>query len=64
MYEFSLVIPCYNEAENLPDLFSKFSNSFKKSKIEVIFVDNGSNDKTQYILKKFKEKNKVNSFIK
>lgn len=61
MYLFSLIIPCYNEAQNLPHLFSKFSNSFENNKIEVIFVDNGSKDRTQYILKKFQ---KNNNFVK
>jgi len=61
MYLYSLIIPCYNEAQNLPHLFNKFSNSFEKNKIEVIFVNNGSKDRTQYILEEFQ---KNNNFVK
>lgn len=52
MINFSLVIPCYNEAENLPYLFERISNLLKEDGIEVILVDNGSSDTTQNVLKK------------
>ena len=52
MINFSLVIPCYNEAENLPYLLEKISSLLNRSGIEVILVDNGSCDATPNILKK------------
>lgn len=46
----SLVIPCYNEAKNLPLLFDRCAQLMEKPDIEVIFVDNGSTDETPAIL--------------
>lgn len=49
-----LVIPCFNEAENLPMLIERAV--FAKSQcpnLRVIFVDNGSNDATATILSSF-----------
>lgn len=47
----SIVIPCYNEAGNLPLLIDKLQY-FKKINAEVILVDNGSKDNTQEVLQK------------
>lgn len=49
--KYSLVIPCYNEAKNLPHLFKKF-NYFTGKDIEVIIVNNGSKDNSKDVLKK------------
>ena len=53
MTELSIVIPCYNEDDNIFPLFRKIENLLKLDhKIEIIIVDNGSTDKTnQNILK-------------
>jgi glycosyltransferase involved in cell wall biosynthesis len=51
----SLVIPCYNEAKNLPDLIKRCEALIKQADIEIILVDNGSSDDTQNILKSLKE---------
>ena len=45
----SIVVPCYNEARNIPhlvDSFKKKLESFHKGDIELILVDNGSKDNT------------------
>lgn len=42
----SLVIPCYNEADNLPLLFARCAEVFTDDRCEVIFVDNGSSDRS------------------
>ena len=47
----SLVIPCYNEAENLPLLLER-CNAFFTRDVEVVLVDNGSTDSTGDVLKK------------
>lgn len=52
MINFSLVIPCYNEAGNLPYLLERISNHLNRGGVEVILVDNGSIDETPNILKK------------
>jgi glycosyltransferase involved in cell wall biosynthesis len=47
---FSLVIPCYNEAANLPLLLERCSELAAKSGNEVIIVDNGSTDDTAKVI--------------
>lgn len=55
----SFVIPCYNEEEVLFETLKRL-NSFCEVltdlKVEFIFIDDGSNDKTREILKKFATK--------
>jgi len=46
MSKFSLVIPCYNEADNLPLLVDRCEASFIAADVEVVLVDNGSADAT------------------
>ncbi len=48
---FDLVIPVFNEAENLPLLFSRLEKLLLKANI--IFVDNGSTDGSLQLLKAF-----------
>ncbi|MBI5922477.1 MAG: glycosyltransferase family 2 protein [Betaproteobacteria bacterium] len=43
---FSLVIPCYNEATNLPLLLARCAALAAMPEVEVILVDNGSTDNT------------------
>lgn len=50
MPKLSLIIPCYNEAKNLPLLIDRISGSFKRSDVEVILVDNGSKDDSPIVL--------------
>ena len=49
----SLVIPVYNEEENLPILFDEISKAMKplKESSEAIFVDDGSRDKSLEVLR-------------
>lgn len=46
----SVVVPCYNEAENIPLLLKRFEQTIHRKDVEVVFVDNGSNDATSEIL--------------
>lgn len=47
----SIVIPCYNEAGNLPSILGRLRESIKSRKdVEVILVNNGSKDDTAEIL--------------
>jgi glycosyltransferase involved in cell wall biosynthesis len=50
--KFSLVIPCYNEAANLPLLLERCQKLLSKADVEVILVDNGSTDETPQVLAK------------
>lgn len=62
-----LVIPCYNEEEVLPEtsarLKVKINELIDKGKIDqksrIIFVNDGSNDRTWDIINKFHEKDKL-----
>ena len=51
----SIVIPCFNEDENVVEIASKIKSIFKEElpedKYEIIFIDNGSADKTQEKIK-------------
>ena len=47
---FSLVIPCYNEAANLPLLLERCKEFAARPNVEVVLVDNGSTDSTTEVL--------------
>ena len=46
----SLVIPCYNEARNLPLLVARLRETFVREDVEAILVDNGSSDDSPAVL--------------
>ena len=47
----SIVIPCYNEAGNIPTLINRLE-SIQYDETEVILVDNGSTDDTTTVIEK------------
>lgn len=47
----SLIIPIYNEADNVKELAARISKSLGKLKYEIIFVDDGSTDGTGRIIR-------------
>lgn len=49
----SVVIPCYNEAENIPLIFEKFKSVIKDEDMEVILVNNGSGDNSAEVIERF-----------
>ncbi|KXB03761.1 hypothetical protein AKJ35_00410 [candidate division MSBL1 archaeon SCGC-AAA833F18] len=58
MEKISVIIPTYNERENLPKLLKKIGKVFEKNKIigEVMVVDDNSPDGTGELAEKLKEK--------
>ncbi len=52
----SVVVPCYNEAENISLVLERFKKAIEESRhkgrVELILVDNNSKDNSQQILKK------------
>lgn len=48
----SIVVPCYNEAENIPLLLKRFGEVIKTDDVEVVLVNNGSTDNSQDVLDK------------
>jgi glycosyltransferase involved in cell wall biosynthesis len=61
----TIVIPCYNERQNLPKLFNKINKFQKKNKnFSFIIVENGSTDKSYDLLKRLTKKNNKNRYFK
>ncbi|RUM58287.1 MAG: glycosyltransferase [Persephonella sp.] len=58
--ELSIVIPIYNEEENLPILYEKLKSVLDNlgKSYEIILVDDGSTDRSWEIIKEFAEKDK------
>jgi len=54
----SVIIPVYNEQDNIKVLLNRLIPVVKKYQYEIIFVDDGSKDKTPEMLKKQGAKNK------
>ena len=57
----SVVIPSYNEEENINELYNRIQKIFSKINIvdyEIIFIENGSSDKSLSILKQINSKDK------
>lgn len=46
----SVVIPCYNESENIPLILERFSDVIRRDDVEVVLVDNGSTDDSSKVL--------------
>ncbi|NOY38145.1 MAG: glycosyltransferase family 2 protein [Chlorobi bacterium] len=49
----SVVIPCYNEAENIGEIYHKLTKLLNPHPYEILFVDDGSSDPTLDIIKQF-----------
>ncbi len=54
--KFSIIIPIFNEKNNILPLSSKIFSNLKNYKYEVIFVDDSSNDGSEKILLKLNKK--------
>jgi glycosyltransferase involved in cell wall biosynthesis len=51
---FSMVLPCYNEADNLPPLLERYAEAWQARGLEaeLILVDNGSTDHSPQVLER------------
>lgn len=59
MNTISIIVPCYNEQQTLPLFYKEIVSIIEKMNyinFEIIFIDDGSNDKTLDILRELKEK--------
>ncbi|MGB5692800.1 MAG: glycosyltransferase family 2 protein [Flavobacteriaceae bacterium] len=45
----SVVVPCYNEAKNIPLILSGFDRVIQRNDIEVVLVNNGSTDNSEEV---------------
>lgn len=48
----SIIVPCFNESQNIPLILEKFASVIKKDDIEVLLVNNGSKDNSVKVLEK------------
>ncbi len=62
----SVVVPIYNEKENVPVLYEKIKDVMVRNNYdyEIIFVDDGSSDGTFEVMKQIAEKDKTFKLIK
>ncbi len=50
MIKFSIILPCYNESENIVEILERFGSIINNFDTELIVVNNGSEDDTAFIL--------------
>lgn len=66
MKKISLIIPTYNEEESLPILHEKLNeimNQMQNYDFEILFINDGSKDKSYEIIKGFREKDKRYNYV-
>ena len=57
----SVVVPCYNEHDNITELYERLINTFNKNKLaldKIILIDDGSNDDTWKKISQLQQLNK------
>lgn len=52
MAKLSVVIPCYNEADNIPLILERFQSVSERLDVELLLLDNGSTDRSPEIIEK------------
>lgn len=57
-YKLSLVIPCFNEAENIPPLVAEITEILEEFDYEIILVDDGSTDQTRQVCQLLSEEDR------
>ncbi len=59
-YDLTLVVPCYNEVNNIPLFLEAAINCFESAevKLEIVFVNDGSSDGTGALLRQIVAKNR------
>lgn len=66
MKKISIIIPTYNEEESLPYLYdrlTKLINNISNYEFEVLFINDGSKDKTLDIIKEYRNKDDRFSYV-
>lgn len=66
MKKISIIIPAYNEEESLPFLYerlTKLVDSIKNYEFEMLFVDDGSKDKTLELIQEYRKKDKRVAYV-
>ena len=66
MKKITIIVPSYNEEEALPYLYERLNsimNDLNKYEFEVLFVNDGSKDKTLELIKEMREKDNRISYV-
>lgn len=66
MKKISIIIPTYNEQDSLPFLYEKLNeiiNKMNTYEFEILFVNDGSKDKSLEIIKSFREEDKRYNYV-
>ncbi len=66
MKKVTIIIPAYNEQDSLPFLYErieKMINSIQNYEFEILFVNDGSKDKTLELIKEYREKDNRISYV-
>jgi polyisoprenyl-phosphate glycosyltransferase len=64
MPKFSIITPCFNEEENVQELYERISKVMEGYDYEHIFIDNASTDKTVELIRQLtKQDNKVKAIL-
>ena len=65
MKKIDLIVPCYNEEESIPLFYEEIKRvrNELKEKVEIIFINDGSIDKTLSIIKKIAKEDKLVKYI-
>lgn len=65
MKKVSIIVPCYNEEESIPLFYKEIKKVFSKInyKLELIFINDGSKDKTLELIKNLSKKDKEANYI-
>jgi glycosyltransferase involved in cell wall biosynthesis len=66
MEKISIIVPCYNEEENITAFYNRIneiSDKLKKVNCEYIFIDDGSKDKTLTLIKELYKKDKRVKYV-
>ena len=66
MKKVSIIIPAYNEEESLPFLYERLNslmNGLTSYEFEILFVNDGSKDKTIELIKELREKDKRINYV-
>lgn len=66
MKKISIIVPAYNEQDSLPFLYErleKLINSIENYEFEILFVNDGSKDKTLELIKEYREKDNRISYV-
>ena len=66
MKKISIIVPAYNEEESLPYLFdrlNKLMDSITQYEFEILFVNDGSKDKTYELIKEYRAKDQRYCYV-